>query len=196
MKKIFLILIFGIAFCSAKNTTKEDIANSIKSVAKSEQIDERILYTIAYIESKLEPYTINFITNEKFAKRVKRELDKAKYDVKISKYNKTSYAVGITSKQHNAILALASALYELKMNIDLGIMQISKQNIKKDELENIFNPRFNLEKSALILKKCGDKYSKFYEIIECYNKGFIQKKSYSYFRKFATNYNTFFGDNK
>ncbi|MBR8466474.1 transglycosylase SLT domain-containing protein [Campylobacter sp. faydin G-140] len=177
---------------------RHEIANSLKEIAVKNNFDSRALYTIASIESNFEPYIISFITTDKMLiNTLKNGLNSSDFKIKASKYGKVGrYIVSISANSEQNIINLADILWHRDFNIDFGVMQISKQNLSKNELEFIFKPDYNINKSAKVLSGCVAKYSDLKNAIECYNKGFKQKSKYDYFIKFVTNYNTFFGDNK
>jgi hypothetical protein len=77
----------------------------------------------------------------------------------------------------------------------MGLMQISKQHLSSmDELNFIFNPKYNLGKGSNVLADCVNKYKALAQSIECYNKGFRFKNDLNYYQKFAKSFNGHFGE--
>ncbi|HDX6248321.1 TPA: transglycosylase SLT domain-containing protein [Campylobacter fetus subsp. venerealis] len=199
IKKGLLITLFLVTFLRAEMLfdIRQEIADSLKVVANDSGIDVRILYTIAKTESDFKPYIISFLISDyNLVKNLKNGFKNSIYEFRYSKYDKKRYAVSVSSHNKEAIKELAIFFWDFDFNVDFGLMQISKQNLKKDELDYIFNPEYNVKKSKEILTMCANKYLKAKDAIECYNKGFAPKKSYNYYAKFINHYNIFFGDDK
>lgn len=177
---------------------RQEIADSLKSVAYEKNIDARILYVFAKTESDFKPYIISFLTSDgDFVKRLKIAFEGKDFKFRSSKYDKSRYAVSIYSGNKADMIAIADFFWDFDFNVDFGLMQISKQNLTRDELEQIFDPSYNVQKSYEVLSGCIKKYdTDEKDVIECYNKGFGSKKNYDYYAKFINYYNDFFGDER
>jgi type IV secretion system protein VirB1 len=182
-------MVLPISFCFAD---EQEIADAIQYVSEKSGIDARIYYSIIDVESNFKPYTIGMVVNSSVLKAMEN-LPSATYNVKASKYNSRSYFVSAFSNNEEDIIGLAKALYKFDFNIDMGLMQISKQHVKEDELEFIFNPKYNLIKGNNIFAECVKKYKVLSQSIECYNKGFNKKNALQYYRKFVNSFNRHFG---
>lgn len=192
MRKASLLIIWLFAFyCSAN---EQDIADAIRYVSGKSGVDARIYYSIIDIESNFKPYIIGMIANDTVLKALKN-LPSETYSVKSSQYG-SKYLTSVFSDNKEDIVKIAKALYRLDFNMDMGLMQISKQHIKEDELESVFNPRYNIIKGSNILAECVEKYKVLPQSIECYNKGFKKKSALAYYQKFANSFNSNFGDDR
>lgn len=192
-----VILVLFLPFLLFSSDIKQEIENSLKVVSHKSDLDVRILYTIASIESNFNPYVISFITSDiNLLKKLENGFKNTKYTLKYSKYNKKQYIINISSEDEKEMIKIANFFWDMDFNIDFGIMQISKQNLTKNETEYIFSPFYNISKSSNILLSCNEKYKDLKNVIECYNKGFIKKNKYNYYAKFQNNYNKFFGVEK
>lgn len=131
---------------------RQEIANSLKSVAYEKNIDARILYVFAKTESDFKPYIISFLTSDgDFVKRLKIAFEGKDFKFRSSKYDKSRYAVSIYSGNKADMIAIADFFWDFDFNVDFGLMQISKQNLTRDELEQIFDPSYNVQKSYEVL---------------------------------------------
>lgn len=176
---------------------RQDIADSLWAAATSSNIDVRVLYTIAKTESDFQPYIISFLTSDTgLIEKLRAGFKGSIYRFRSAKYNSSKYAVSISSNSKEAMLELAKFFWDFDFNVDFGLMQISKQNLKKDELEFIFDPQYNVSKSKEILALCAGRYSSAKDAIECYNKGFAAKKNYDYYARFMNYFDSFFGEGK
>lgn len=191
------ILVLFLPFLLFSSDIKQEIANSLKIVSHQSELNVGILYTIASIESNFNPYVISFVTSDiDLLKKLENGFKDTKYDFKYSKYGKKQYLANISSASEKAMIEIADFFWDMDFNIDFGIMQISKQNLTKNETEYIFSPFYNISKSSNILLSCNEKYKDLKNVIECYNKGFVKKNKYNYYAKFQNNYNKFFGVKK
>ena len=170
------------------------ISNAIKEVSKKYNISQELLYTIIDIESGFNPLCLSLVTNKEGAEKLK---DANNEDIKIiaNNYKDKRYIVSLYPKNIDISKAIAHAFKEQKLSFDVGLAQINSINFKKDEIDTIFEPIFNLEKSAKVLQTCSDVYENTQEIIECYNRGMVNKKSYPYYARFVKSYNKNFGVN-
>lgn len=183
--KILLVALIMIVSLSAYN--EEHIAKSLKKEAYFSNIDVKILYTIAKIESNFNPLIISFTsshTNFNF-KNLKK---------KISRY-KNKYLISFTGEEKDLQEAL-KVLIKQGIKVDAGLMQINSVNFKENEIASIFKPSFNIEKSAFILKQCVSVKSTLKHSIECYNKGVKEVSSFDYYEKFKKNFLRDFGRGK
>ncbi|MDR2342726.1 MAG: transglycosylase SLT domain-containing protein [Campylobacteraceae bacterium] len=188
-KALFWIMILPISFCFSN---EQEIADAIQYVSKKSGIDARIYYSIIDVESNFKPYTIGMVVNSSILKAIK-DLPSAIYNVKVSRYNGKYHFISVFSDKEEDIVALAKSLYKFDFNIDMGLMQISRQHVREDELEFIFNPKYNLIKGNNIFAECVKKYKVLSQSIECYNKGFKEKSILQYYRKFVNSFNKHFG---
>jgi hypothetical protein len=125
-----------------------------------------------------------------------KKLPSSTYTVKSSKYN-SKYLVSIFANNEDDIIKLARLLYGFNFNIDMGLMQISKQHLSSiDELNFIFNPKYNLGKGSNVLADCVKTFRVLAQSIECYNKGFRLKNDLDYYQKFTKSFNGHFGEKK
>lgn len=195
MKQILILLCFFANILFSQNI-KQEIADALKVVSYKTEIDVRILYTIASVESGFEPYIISFLSNDKkLIKSLKNGFYKSEnFKININNYDSKRYIVSISSYDKEQMINLAQYLWDMDFNIDFGLMQISKQNLKKAEIKEIFDPTYNIAKSTQILYGCSRFYKDLKNTIECYNKGFSKKSKYNYYAKFDTNFNKFFGE--
>ncbi|MDR1554929.1 MAG: transglycosylase SLT domain-containing protein [Campylobacteraceae bacterium] len=173
---------------------EQDIVDAINYVSEKSGVDARIYYSIIDIESDFQPYSISMVINGTILKAI-ANLPAESYSAKSSRYN-DKYLISVFSHSEEEIVELAKALYDFNFNIDMGLMQISKQHVKKDELESIFNPKYNIIKGNNILANCVKKYKVLSQSIECYNKGFRKKETLKYYKKFANSFNSNFGNHK
>lgn len=92
------------------------------------------------------------------------------------KYNidpKILVAIGLTESSINH-----KAINKANRNktIDVGVMQINSchfNTLKKytDDLNNLYDPRFNIHVGAWVLKRCMKRFDVSWRAIDCYNKG-------------------------
>ncbi|MDR1285371.1 MAG: transglycosylase SLT domain-containing protein [Campylobacteraceae bacterium] len=192
MRKICLLAVFlSMFYCSAN---EQDIADAIRYVSEKSGVDARVYYSIIDIESDFKPYSISMVANSTILEATKN-LPSQTYNVKSSRY-KDKYLISVFSDSEEDIIKLAKVLYDFDFNIDMGLMQISKQHIQESELESIFNPKYNIIKGNNVLADCVKAYKVLSQSIECYNKGFRKKSALMYYQKFANSFNSHFGDNK
>lgn len=183
MKFGFLILFYCFTnlFASYSN---DEIARELKRISLKNNIDKKILYTLAKIESNFNPLIISFTsshTNFNF-KGLKK---------KVSKY-KNKYLISFTGKEKDLQEALRN-LIKQGVKVDVGLMQINSVNFKENEIPYIFKPSFNIEKSAFVLKQCMSVKSTLKHSIECYNKGVKEVSNFDYYEKFKNNFLRDFG---
>lgn len=182
MKNVLLFLVLS-SFVFAKYSN-ENIANELRAVSAQNNIDKRVLYTIAKIESNFTPLIISFTskdTNFSF-KGLKK---------KVSAYG-NKFLISFQGKEEDLQRAL-KILIKQGIKVDAGIMQINSVNFKESEIEHIFNPAFNIQKSAHILKQCQNAKSTLKHSIECYNKGLRKVSKFNYYEKFKKSFLKDFG---
>ncbi|RXI43424.1 conjugal transfer protein [Malaciobacter mytili] len=176
------------------------IANAIKEVSKKKQIDSRVLYTIVDIESGFKPFSIGLSTNEENAKEfLKLRSKKLKIIASEYKENKWNLSFLPISNSYLERLKLAKSIaraFKVQgFNFDVGLAQINATNFQIEEIDYIFDPRYNLLKSATILNGCQNLKESLKDIIECYNYGTKKRSSYLYYKRFEKSYYKNFGDN-
>jgi len=171
-----------------------DIAKAIKDVAKREDVDMRILHTIVSIESNFEPFVIAMTTTKENAKAFKRINDK---NVRIVaseyKYNKKKWILSFYPNSLAMAKALARAFKTQKFSFDVGLSQINTTNFKMEEIDYIFDPKYNLSKSSKILKECQRIKKNIIDTIECYNYGTKKRNSNPYYNRFKSTFMKNFG---
>jgi len=80
-------------------------------------------------------------------------------------------------------------------SIDVGLMQVNSwwfPQVKKytPNLNNLYDPRFNIHVGAWIFKQCTNRFSNTAQAIDCYNKGAPRaKKTSTYARGVLNKYN-------
>jgi type IV secretion system protein VirB1 len=190
LRKTLFAFVFLPFFCFAD---EQEIADAINYVSEKSGVDSRVYYSIIDIESNFKPYSISMVVNSSILKAVSNISEI--YDIKSSRYGK-KYLVSVFSNAEDDIIELAKALYKFDFNIDMGLMQISKQHVGEGELEYIFNPKYNIIKGNNVLANCVKKYKVLSQSIECYNKGFKKNEALSYYKKFANSFNGHFGSSK
>ena len=176
---LFLVFI-SLLFCADDDKLK--IANAIKNASKEHNVDKRLLYTIAKIESNFTPNIIAFVSPKKF------HIFSKNFDVSVKNipYDK-KYLVQIRAER-KCLEIIARKLIENGFSIDMGIMQINSANVSQSELPYIFDIDFNIKKSIDILNFCANKKNHIKKSIECYNKGVRKTSNFSYFKKFAKSF--------
>ena len=189
--------IFFILFClNLSAYTNSQIADAIADVSKTQGVGVKILYTIIKIESNFEPFAISFLTNEQNAKYFKK-LENKNVKITISNYslNRAKWVVAIKPINEAYAREIAKMLIKDGFSIDVGLGQINSVNFSKDELDDIFNPEFNLRKCAKVLRKCYNAKSKdMRQTIECYNYGMRNRHSNPYYKRFYEHYKKEFGE--
>jgi len=177
--------------------TNREIAQAISDVATQEGIGVKVLYTIIKIESNFEPFAISFLTNEENAKYFK-SLESANAKVTISNYslNRAKWVVAIKPANEQYARGILRLLVENGFSVDAGLGQINSVNYTLDEIDYIFEPHYNLRKSAKVLRRCFDaKFKDMQKTIECYNYGMRNRNSNPYYKRFYEHYKKEFGLN-
>ena len=183
MRKILLLIATCISFAYA-DFSKHTIAESLKQVAREEQIDVKLLYSIAKIESNFEPLIVAFTSGSR-----NYHFKNAKVSVKSYK---DKYLIQVRADEYT-LKDIVRKLINAGINVDVGIMQINSINFSDNELNHIFKPKYNIQKSTQVLKNCNAKFFTLKETIECYNKGFRKKKTYDYYTKVKDSFLASFG---
>lgn len=190
MKK--LILFIFLATNCVFGVSDMEIANSLSLVAKKTNIDKTLLYLIADIESGFNNNIITFQTDKKLLQYLKKFLPK-QYKISYSKY-KNRYLVSVKNDNTKELENLVLALWDMDLKLDIGLMQINQVNLNKDDIILFFNPNFSVAKASEVLQGCSVKFKDLKNVIECYNKGFLKKKSFDYYAKFEAKYKKYFGE--
>lgn len=183
--KFLLVLTISFVFLYANIYSDNSIAKELRNASVKYNIDSKVLYTLAKIESNFNPFIISFTTTNP------KDYNFLNLKKTIAKYNGKKYIVTFSSKDRKGLDDLKFALRELiKLNIkvDVGLMQINSVNFKDDEIDNIFKPRFNIQKSIAILKYCIYSKRQTKKAIECYNKGNRKVRNYDYYARFLRSY--------
>ncbi|WP_096025400.1 transglycosylase SLT domain-containing protein [Campylobacter lanienae] len=178
--RVFVSLVFicNIVFA---NYSEADIANTIKKYAKEYDIDQRILYTIAKIESGFNPKAIAFVS------KTKNPLKFSEVKVKTARY-KDKYIISLSPHSKKKAISLAKQIINAGYKVDIGLFQINSVNFKYNEIEKMFNIDDNAKKAVEILNFCSLKKQKFKNTIECYNKGLRSNTNLDYYNKFKNSF--------
>jgi soluble lytic murein transglycosylase-like protein len=193
---VYFKFITAIALCSSlygTTTVSVSPATVFDEASKRYKIDKKILASVAFQESDFEPTVIG--VNTKNVKR--RGILKDCLDVIEIKYKiKGDRAVIYVGDNESANLVFL-VLNRLKMDYDVGIMQINQWNIKKRNLNAnrlLSDVRYNIHFGAKILHECQRKYKDDLEsMFECYNKGYDSRKyNNSYSNKVLLKYKKLF----
>ncbi|HEG6593491.1 TPA: transglycosylase SLT domain-containing protein, partial [Campylobacter jejuni] len=129
---ILMFLTFSLSFC---NINSKEIANALKYNALKYNIDKKILYTIAKIESNFNTNVIAFVSDKK--------VNIIGKNIKIKNLNyKNKYLIQISS-DINTLKKIAIFFIQKGYKIDVGLMQINSQNFTLQELDYIFNLDYN-----------------------------------------------------
>nr|MBP3724492.1 transglycosylase SLT domain-containing protein [Campylobacter sp.] len=185
MKNFVMLLCIFVSSSFAFAYNNQEIANSIKKQAILSNVDTRILYTIAKIESNFNPFVIAFTSKNKNFKF-------ANANVKTQKY-KDKYLIQIRSNDKNNLVKIAKFLINKGYKIDVGLMQINSVNFKENELYEMFSLDYNISKSIGVLSLCQSKMKNLKDTIECYNKGFKRYANKDYYARFKNSFNKDFG---
>lgn len=176
--KFYFLLCMTICFLNAKYSD-QIIADELRFASLRSNIDKRVLYIIAKIESGFNPLIISFTSfkdhNYPFLKK----------NIKVYK---NKYLISFIGDEVNLKFALRD-LISKGYRVDAGLMQINSINFSTDEIDNIFDIKYNIDKSLIVLKKCINSVQNTKKAIECYNKG--NKRSivnFDYYKKFKNNY--------
>ena len=178
-----LFFVFSLLPCLAYDDFQ--IANALKLASAENDIDKRILYTLAKIESNFNPLIISFTakhTNFHF-----KNLHKS-----VKKY-KDKYLINFRGSEEDLQKALRVLLQDKSLKIDVGLMQINNVNFNKSEIPYIFNPNYNTKKATLVLKECIAQKALMKDSIECYNKGFRRVSHFDYYARFKKSFLRDFG---
>ncbi|ECL7251360.1 lytic transglycosylase domain-containing protein [Campylobacter jejuni] len=179
---ILMFLTFSLSFC---NINSKEIAKALKYNALKYNIDKKILYTIAKIESNFNTNVIAFVSDKK--------VNIIGKNIKIKNLNyKNKYLIQISS-DINTLKKIAIFFIQKGYKIDVGLMQINSQNFTLQELDYIFNLDYNISKAVDILYQCKNKFKNVKNTIECYNKGNKLGKNYDYYKRFLSHYVKDFG---
>lgn len=176
-RKFFIVVIPSLLFA---NYAPENIAYELKKASEKYNIDKRILYTLAKIESNFNPLIISFVSDHQqynFSSLIKR----------VQRY-KDRYIIIFQGNEKDLQNALRILLRDKRLRIDVGLMQINSVNFEEGEIDRIFDLAYNIAKSNHILKACISIKSNFKDSIECYNKGTGRYVKYDYFNKFKKSY--------
>lgn len=163
-----------------------NIANALKKASLEHNIDKKILYTIAKIESGFNPHIIAFTNRNKW-----HNISNEKISIKNIPF-KNKYLVQIKAEKE-ILKQIALQLISQGFSIDMGLMQVNSKNISKDEIEHIFELDYNIDKSISVFKTCIKAKNNIKDSIECYNKGYKTPKNYNYYKKFQASFIKDFG---
>ena len=188
MFKIFILLIVFLSTLHCKVFSENEIANEILRVSKKYNLDASMLYTIAMIESKFEPLAIAVETSNRSAKILSTLRSKGIRVVsgKAKTYHSKKAIVSIYPDDLETAKTIIVLLEKFGFTFDVGLMQINTCNFTLKEVEAMFYPKNNLEKSAKHLSGCVRRYQNTVHQIECYNRGagnlnkMLKKKIYYY----------------
>lgn len=175
-KFLFGIFLFIFSLLPCLSYDNFEIANALKLASIQNDIDKRVLYTLAKIESNFNPLVISFTSKQNhfsFKNLTKRT----------SRY-KNKYLINFLGEEKDLQEALRYLIRQ-GIKVDVGLMQINSTNFKEKEIPFIFNPSYNVKKSLEILKYCIKEKKIVKDSIECYNKGTNRDyQSYEYYKRF------------
>lgn len=194
-----LSLLIPSSLLSSPFTDREVAEAMIRKGAKY-NIDTRILYTIASIESNFEPLAIAVETSKHKAEVLKQL---ASDNIKIltgRTYHSRIWLVSIYPDSYDTAVFIIHQLEKLGFGFDVGLMQINTVNFTLKEVKEMFNPEKNLEKACLHLSGCIKRYKSKKLQVECYNRGAgnlnrMLKKGGSYFpywKRYNRHWNKYF----
>ena len=185
MRKILMfVTLMIISMSNLMAYSKEEIAKSLKKQAEVHNIDKRVLYTIAKMESNFKPYVIAFVSSDK-------EITMPNVLKKVTKYGNNKYLIQMKGTKEN-LIATTNELISMGYLVDVGLMQINSQNFDESEVERMFEIDYNISKAVKVLKFCGKKKQVVSKTIECYNKG-LKFNSLSYYDRFKAHFLKDFG---
>jgi len=176
-------------------TFNNQLQGAVESISKKYKIQNAILLALVDIESKFKPLAISVVTEKV---DYFQNLDKKKYKVLIGG-KAFHHDKSIVSIYPNNLDNAKSIAFDLKKNnfsFAVGLGQINTTNFSKKEIENIFDPVYNLNKSITVLQDCSKQYDDIIHIVECYNRGgknlskMLKKKIY-YFPYYARFYKSY-----
>jgi len=157
-------------------------------------INKKILASIAMHESKFEPSIVgvNIGSNKKKIQILSDSLKAIG-----CKHVIYPHRAHIYLKDESNAKMVFFVLNRLKMDYDVGIMQINKYNINSmhlDPVKLLKNVYYNIDIGAKIYSTCRKVYGSDLELVfECYNKGFNKKKyNYNYSSNIIVNYKKLF----
>lgn len=168
----------------------DEIIDAIVDVSRKEGVASSILYTIIKIESNFKPFAISFLTNKENALYFK-SLETNNISIKISNYslNRNKWVVAINPINEEYAKEILKLLIKNGFSVDVGLGQLNSYNFTTKDIENIFNPTYNLTKCAKVLRKCYKVKNKdLQKTIECYNYGMRNRNSNPYYKRFYEHY--------
>lgn len=131
-----------------------------------------LLVSIAWVESRLNPYAVNIQTNRKIDKFLRG------INYRRSKGYKARYMYSVypkTKEEAGHVIRIAK-LYSV--TYDVGLMQINESNFsllrRKGLMESpydLLDPCKNVKAGAYILRKCFEIYGLSSSALDCYNRG-------------------------
>jgi hypothetical protein len=203
---IVVALLFSMMPLSAKIFTEEEVANSIIKASEKYNINPKILYTLASIESNFHPMVITVETTEESA-RVLSTLRRAGVRVVFSPKAKTFHSglsiIDIYPDSTEIASYIIKLLKKHKFCFDVGLMQINTVNFSVKEAEKMYYPEKNIDRAARVFAGCQKRFNSIIHQVECYNRGAGNLKSalrknkryYPYWRRFRRHYKNYFGRN-
>lgn len=179
---------------------EQDIAYTILEKAKKYNLDYRMLYTIASIESNFEPMAIAVETSEAKAKVLKNLASK---NIKIltgKTYHSKIWLVSIYPDSYETAVFIIRELERLGFGFDVGLMQVNTVNFTFKEVERMLSPEKNIEKACKHLSGCMKQFKKTVHQVECYNRGAgnlrsmlrTGKEYYPYWQRYKAHWNKYF----
>lgn len=200
---LFVINMYGQEYKNI-DEYKQYLINSVMNSSKIFGIDPNLLLKIIETESNYHPYIFsgtfsknNFDSTIEKVKYILNKNNISNYKLRQSTYslNKKKHIMTFYFNSKQDLEQFTTAIYYgvPEINFDIGIMQINVENIKEYKLDisEIIEPKNNILVGSKLLDNCYQRYKKrslnphdiTIETIECYNKGFGEKKSYEYFKK-------------
>ncbi len=145
----------------------------ILDIEKQIDIPAELIVSIAYVESKLNPYAVNIQTNLRFDRYLRR----LGMSYTRSRGKRARYMYSIYPRTLSQAKKL-SVMFRYARNYDIGLMQISSANfsfLKKmgiiQSKYDLFDPCTNVRAGAILLKMCISRFGISPKAIDCYHRG-------------------------
>jgi len=168
---VFSTSSFGGLFSSDLPFSEKEVAQEIVKQAKANDIDTRILFTLASTESDFKPLSIAIETSPARAEILK-SLASKNIEVTAGKTFHSKIAlVTLYPKDYPTAVFLITKLEELGFTYDVGLMQVNTCNFCLSETKKMLDPKSNIEKATKHFKVCQKEFSSIKLQVECYNRG-------------------------
>jgi hypothetical protein len=200
-----LIFLYVSTWADSKPFSEETVGIIIAETAKKNNIDPKVLYTIASIESDFKPLAIAVETTAQSAgilESLRSKDIKVVYDAEKSKtFHSKISVISLYPKNIETAKFIIKILKKYNFCFDVGLMQINTFNFTEKEVEEMFYPKKNIEKAAEIYGHCERRFRTLKHRVECYNRGKgnlskdLKRKKfyYPYWKRFKKHYKGYFG---